>query len=198
LEHEEALYLYIVARGELRSIRENEQGREQVLSTERRGSIVALASVFGTGKFHSTTIADQCSDILCIHKDDLLRLCREHTEVLWNVAKLLAHKVQRYAELVETLALRNVEQRLAQHLLTIAQQRGVGAENRCTFEMTLTRAEIASRLGSVREVVSRAFTHLQAAGLIHMEGQRLVTIPNMQALRNFTSTEDKAGLRHPL
>ena len=134
-------------------------------------------------------IADANSEVLCINKRHVHQLCREHTEILWNVAGLLAHKVRHYAELVETLALRNVEQRLAQHLLTIAQQRGVGMGNSCTFEMTLTRTEIASRLGTVREVVSRAFTHLQNVGLIRLDGQRLVTLPNMQAMRHFAGTE---------
>ena len=55
--------------------------------------------------------------------------------------------------------------------------------------MTLTRTEIASRLGSVREVVSRAFTRLQEARLIRLDGQRLVTLPNMQAMRQFAGAE---------
>ena len=37
-EHDEASALYVVARGELRSIRQNVEGREQVLSSERRRS----------------------------------------------------------------------------------------------------------------------------------------------------------------
>jgi CRP/FNR family transcriptional regulator len=188
-ERDEASGIYVVIRGELRSIRQSPDGREQVLSTEREGATLAVSPVFDGGKFHSTVIADTNAEVLCISKRDIHQLCREHTQILWNIARILAHKVRHYAELVETLALRNVEQRLAQHLLTIAQQRGVGVGNSCTFEMTLTRTEIASRLGTVREVISRAFTHLQGVGLIRLDGQRLVTIPNMQAMRHFAGTE---------
>jgi hypothetical protein len=48
---------------------------------------------------------------------------------------------------------------------------------------------MASRLGSAREVISRALTHLQKSGLIQMDGRRLITIPNMQALSAFAGTE---------
>lgn len=188
-EHDEASGVYVVVRGEFRSIRQSVDGREQVLSTEHAGATLAAVPVFNGGNFHSTMIANTNSEVLCINKRDVYQLCREHTEILWNVARLLAHKVRHYAELVETLALRNVEQRLAQHLLTIAQQRGVGNGNSCTYEMTLTRAEIASRLGTVREVISRALTHLQETELIRLDGQRLVTIPNMQKMRQFAGTE---------
>lgn len=188
-EHDEASGVYVVVRGELRSVRQSAGGREQVLSTERSGATLAAVAVFNDGKFYSTMIADTSAEVICIAKRDMLQLCREHPEILWKIAKLLADMVRHHAELIETLVFRNVEERLAQHLLTIARQRGVRAGNGCTVEMTLTRTEIASRLGSVREVISRAFTHLQEIGLIRLDGQRLVTIPDMQVLQQFAGTE---------
>lgn len=188
-EHDEASALYVVARGELRSTRQNVAGREQVLSSEHAGAILAAVPVFNGGKFYSTMIADMQSDILAIEKHLVHQLCREHTELLWNLARVLAHKVRHCAELIESLALRNVDQRVAQHLLSIAQERGVPVSEGCLVELNLTRTQIASRIGSAREVVSRAFTHLQECGLIQMQGRRLVTVLNMRALRAFSGTE---------
>lgn len=188
-EHEEAAALYVVCNGELRSIRQNVDGREQVLSTERAGAILAAVPVFNGGKFYSTMIADSDSDLLYIEKRDIHDLCRKHTEILWNLARVLAHKVRHYAELIETLALRNVDQRVAQHLLTLCQERGVRDMDACVIELTMSRAEIASRLGSAREVVSRAFTHLEQARLIQMQGRRLLTVPDMRALSSFAGSE---------
>ncbi len=188
-EDDEASGLFIVASGELRSIRQNLDGREQVLSTERTGSVLAAVPVFNGGKYYSTIIADTKSEVLCIEKQQFHQLCHEHTELLWNLARVLAHKVRHCAELIESLALRNVEQRVAQHLLTIAAERGVTIGKGCLVELRLTRAEIASRVGSAREVVSRAFTHLQESGLIQMKGRRLVTVPDMAKLRAYAGTE---------
>lgn len=182
-EYDEASAVYVVADGELRSIRQSAEGREQVLSAERSGAVLAAVPVFNGGKFYSTMIADSPSVVLAIEKHDMHQLCRDHTELLWNLAKVIAHKVRHYAELVETLALRNVEKRVAEHVFTIAQERGVRVGEGCMVELTLTRTEIANRIGSVREVVSRAFGQLQKSGLIQLEGRRLVTIPNMSALR---------------
>jgi CRP-like cAMP-binding protein len=188
-EHEEASGLYVVGRGELRSIRQGIDGREQVLSTERAGAILAAVAVFNGGKFYSTMIADTDSEVLCIGKRYMYELCQRHTELLWNLAAILAHKVRHSADLIETLALRNVEQRVAQHLFTTCQERGVRDGRACVIELTMSRTEIASRLGSAREVVSRAFTHLEKSGLIQMQGRRLVTIPDMRALRSFAGSD---------
>jgi CRP-like cAMP-binding protein len=188
-ENDEASALLVVARGELRSIRQNRDGREQVLSTERAGAILAAVPVFNGGKFFSTMIAEVPSEVLVLEKHQVHQLCREHPELLWNLARVLAHKVRHYAELIESLALHKVEQRVAQHLLTIARERGISVGEGCIVELMLTRSQMASRIGSAREVVSRALAHLQKSELIQMDGRRLVTIPNLQALITFAGTE---------
>lgn len=188
-EKDEASGVYVVVRGEFRSIRQSRDGREQVLSTENAGATLAVVAIFNGGTFYSTMIANSRAEALCVGKRDMHELCREHPEILWSAARLLAQKVRQHAELIETLVFRNVEERLAQHLLTIARQRAIRVDDGCTFELTLTRAEMASRLGSVREVVSRALTHLQNMGLVRLDGQRLVTVLNTQALQRFAGTE---------
>lgn len=191
-EHEEATGIYIIVQGEFRSVRQTGEGREQVLSTERAGSVIGVVPVFNGGNFYSTLIADTGSEVIFLKTRDLQDLCGKHDEILWNLAGALAHRVRHLAELVETLALRNVEQRLAQYLLTVGRERGVRAGAACVFELTLTRAEVASRIGSVREVVSRAFSHLQRKGLVRMQGRRLITIAEMELLGKFAGAEVKS------
>lgn len=195
-EHEEAVALYVVATGELRAIRQTPDGREQVLSTERPGAVLGAVPVFNGGKFYSTIIADIPSEVLSIEKHQIHELCREHSELLWNIAKVLAHRLRQYAELIESLALRNVEQRVAQYLCAAAYERGAPVAEGCVVELTSTRVEIASRIGSVREVVSRAFAQLENAGLIHIEGVRLITIPRVKALSAFARGESDATEKH--
>lgn len=188
-EHEEAAGLYVVVKGEIRSIRKSAEGREQVLCTEQSGGILAAVPVFDAGKFYSTMIADSASEVLFVEKQHIRELCREHTEMLWNIATILAREVRQHAELIETLALQNVDQRVAQYLLSVAQPRGIGVGEGCLIELTLTRSEIASRLGSVREVVSRSLAHLQKSDLIHMQGRRLIHIPDLRKLSGFASMD---------
>ncbi|HZS55221.1 MAG TPA: Crp/Fnr family transcriptional regulator, partial [Bryobacteraceae bacterium] len=184
-EHDSATALYVVVEGELRSVRRNEDGREQVLSTERAGAVLAAVPMFSGGKFYSTTIADRRSEVLCIQARDVRELCREFPELLWNLVRVFGEKLRHYAELIETLALRNVDQRLAQHLLSLCQERGMRHGDVCVVEITMTQAEMASRLGSTREVVCRAIAHLQRCGLIQTMGSRRLTVPSMRSLGRF-------------
>lgn len=74
---------------------------------------------------------------------------------------------------VETLTLREVAQRLARLLLAEARARGERTKGVFLLTLTLTNQQIAARVGSVREVVSRALALLQQDGFIALEGRRL-------------------------
>ena len=184
--------MYVVAYGTLRSMRQNAKGREQVLSTERGGAILAAVPIFSGGKFFSTGIADTDCQVLCIDAQDILSLCQEHPELLWSFLKLFANKARKYAELIETLALRNVNQRVAQYLYTTCQEQGFGEEETCTVQIKMTQSEMASRIGSTREVVCRALAYLESEQLIQMQGTRVVKVINVPKLAKF------AGVHHEL
>ena len=187
-EGSEATCTYIVAQGSVKSIRVDQDGREQILSVERAGCVLGSAAIFTEGCHVSNIVANEPATVLCIETQAMKRLCRTYPQLLWEMAVTLAVRVRAYTDLAAMLSLRNVDQKLANYLVTIAQDRGVQADEGCVFELTATRMEIANRLGSVREVVSRSMAHLQERGLIAARG-RLVTVPNIVALRRFALGE---------
>ena len=66
--------------------------------------------------------------------------------------------------LVEEISLKAVRQRLASLLTELA---GEGD----TAELGLNNAEIASRIGTVREIVSRTFSRMAREGAISIDGR---------------------------
>jgi CRP/FNR family transcriptional regulator len=86
---------------------------------------------------------------------------------------------------VESLSLQEVGQRLARLLLTEAARRGERLESGITFDLVMTNGQIATRVGSVREVVSRALARLQQDGLILVDNRR-VTIPDEKLLAGYS------------
>lgn len=196
-EHDKAMAMYVVVDGELRSVRQNSKGREQVLSTERAGAVLAVAPIFNDGRFYSTTIADTPAHVLCIRSHDVQALCKEHAELLWALCSVFAHKLRKFAELIETLALRNVDQRVAQYLLNICEERGkhVGAASQ--IELTMTHSELASRIGSTREVVCRALGHLERQGLIQTVRTKHLNIPDVHELRRYAGIQDSSDEQRP-
>ena len=181
IEGEEARGLYVIVSGALRAFRTGADGREQVVHTERAGALIAEVPVFDDGVYPATAVADEDSVLLSIAKQDVRQVCLEHPQIALVALKLLAGRLRRHAEMVEVLSLRDVGQRLARLLLAEAEAHGMRAEGGVSFDLALTNSQIAGRVGSVREVVSRALTRLQQDGLVQLNNRR-VTIPDEDAL----------------
>lgn len=86
-----------------------------------------------------------------------------------------------------TLARRSAEERVAGFLLDMADRVGnAGCQavdtGPLTFDLPLTRGQIAELLGLTIETVSRQLTRLKAAGIIALPSLRSVTIRNRTAL----------------
>jgi CRP-like cAMP-binding protein len=183
---EEARGLFVIVEGAVRAFRESLDGREQVIHVERAGATIAEVPVFDDGPYPSTVAAEEDSVILCIAKRDVRNLCLSHPNIALAAIRLLAARLRRCAKLVEALSLYEVDQRLARLLLEEARSRGVRGDKQVAFELTLTNQQIAARIGTVREVVSRALSRLQQNGLVVVSG-RAVTILDEETLRAFAA-----------
>ena len=188
MEGDEARGLYCIVEGSVRAFRESLEGREQVIHVEAAGATIAEVPVFDEGKYPSTVAGDEDSVLLFIDKRDVRRLCLEHPQIAVAALRLLAGRLRKCAALVEDLSLHEVDQRLAKFLVGEAQARGARTGAGIVLEMPLTNQQVAARIGSVREVVSRALARLQKNGLIKVEG-RQITIPDEEALRAYGGDE---------
>ena len=181
---EEARGLFVLVDGAVRAFRESIEGREQVIHVEGAGSTIAEVPVFDEGPYPSTAAAEEDSIVLFIDRSDVRRLCLEHPQIALAALKLLAGRLRKCAALVEALSLHEVDQRLARLLLAEARSHGVRDGSQLTCGLVLTNQQIAARIGTVREVVSRALSRLQQNGLIRVEGRR-VFIPDEEVLRSY-------------
>lgn len=178
---DEAQGLFVICSGALRAFREGVDGREQVIHVERAGATIAELPVFDDKPYPSTVAAEEPTVVLFLDKREVKALCLRYPQIALAALKMLAGRLRRCAELVEALSLHEVDQRLARWLLSEARLRGVRKEQVIAVTLVLTNQQIAARIGSVREVVSRALNRLQNNGLIQIEG-RVIKIADETAL----------------
>jgi CRP/FNR family transcriptional regulator len=102
--------------------------------------------------------------------------------------KTLARRVRHFAGIVSDLAFRPVSERLARYLVTSL---GKPIKPGMSVELTLTQAQLAARLGTVRELVARALAELEESGVISRDRShvtirdpaRLAALARGEALR---------------
>jgi CRP/FNR family transcriptional regulator len=167
-EGQSAMGVWVVLAGRVRLVRSSPRGREQVLHTESAGATLAEVPVFDGGGYVATAVADDDARLLFVPGSDLLALCRRRPDVAFGVITVLARRLRGFAALIEDLALRDVTARLSRFIVTQARRTGGDV-----VDLPGTRDEVAARLGTVRELVSRSLTQLRRAGIISVQGRRI-------------------------
>jgi CRP/FNR family transcriptional regulator len=185
---EEATGMYVIVDGAVRAFRMSSDGREQVIHVERAGATIAEVPLFDDGTYPSNVAAEETTTLLFLAKRDVQRLFLQQPQIALVALKVMAGRLRRCAELVEALSLKEVGQRLARFLLAEARRSGTRTDRGISLQLTQTNQQIAARIGSVREVVSRAFTRLQHDKLIHVDGRNLLILDE-EALESFAGQQ---------
>lgn len=173
--------LYVVESGNVKIFKSSASGREQVLAVETPGHTVAELPVFDGGNYPASASAAQDATLLFVSKQDFYSLCLEHPKVALKVLRVVGRRLRGLVGIIEELSFTTVRHRLVSFLIRLAR---TGRRQDNTIEITLpaSNQELAARIGTVRELVSRNLSRLQAEGLIRIDG-RTVTIINPKALQ---------------
>ena len=173
--------LYVVETGRVKIYKTSAGGREQVLSIDGPGSSVAELPVFDGGNYPASASAVTDSAMVFVSRQDFQSLCLEYPAVALKVLRVVGGRLRRLVGIIEELSFTTVKHRLAALLLNMAKESGQKAGKGVEFTLPATNQDLAAMIGTVRELVSRNLSRLQAEGIVSIDG-RTVTIPDIKRL----------------
>jgi CRP/FNR family transcriptional regulator, cyclic AMP receptor protein len=180
-EGEPCAGLFVVERGHVRIFKSSPGGREQVLSIDGPGSSVAELPVFDGGPYPASGSAVDEATVLLVRKQDFQALCLAHPQVALKVLRVVGSRLRRLVGIIEELSFTTVRRRLGSFLLRLAQRDGQRTAAGVEITLPASNQELASQIGTVRELVSRNLSRFQQEGLLTVDG-RSVVIRDLPAL----------------
>ncbi len=179
VEGEKCAGLHVVINGLVRIYRLNAEGRLHTLSLLRPPSMFnEVAAVDGgANPFNTAAVTDV--EVRVIPHEALRKLMASDPVLLNRAVAALAHLNRDYLERLEDMTFRTIPSRLAKLYLHETMYGDQIAET----PSSLTQEDLASILGTTREVVGRALRSLVNAGLLKKVGRTVYIV-------------DRAGLAH--
>ena len=172
-EGEPAQAMYVVQSGQVKIFKLSPDGREQVLRIMGPGECFNEVPIFDEGSNPANAQALEPAALWAIRRTDMRRLVEQHPQVAIGFLKTFARKLRFFTQKVEDLSFRSVTSRVAKLLLEMAEDDGRGG---LRLKQQFTQQEMASVVGTAREMIGRAFKALEKEGAIKLDRHRVVIV----------------------
>lgn len=159
--------LYYLQYGALKVVKTSPDGREQVLRFISAGETFNEVGVLAKRTNPAKAVVLEESGIWLIPRKAIEEAILAYPQMALQIIENMADKFVDLVSLVADLSLRSVKARFAKLLL---EQAKGGVIERHSWA---TQTEIASRLGTVPDVLSRVIRELTKAGIIEMDKKRI-------------------------
>ena len=175
-------YLFVVMEGQISAIKESAKGRELTVTSLTAGDVFWGLAFFIEELPMPVLFQAQADTTLCMwDRERFVPIIQRNGKMSWMLCQLMVSRMQLASEIVEELAFQPVMNRLSNLILEM-----FGESDTEYMEREMTLDEMASRIGTTREMVCRHLYRLAEWGAIDVSRTQL-------RIENRTLLEKQAG-----
>jgi CRP/FNR family cyclic AMP-dependent transcriptional regulator len=168
-EGDEATSMYIILSGSVKVYHTDADGKETILNTQGPGTHFGELALVDESPRSASVITTEPSRLLVLSKTAFRECIEEYPEVSYLLIKSLAQQVRRLTETVNMMG-RDVYGRIK----TLFEGLAVEKDGALVIDQHMTQQDIASRIASSREMVSRVLKELKGGGYIEELDKQIV------------------------
>lgn len=167
--------IYVVCEGRVKVVQRSPANvKRQLLKLIGPGELLGECTLLdGQGMYTSNarTIAE--SKVAFIEKSDFLNFIQDKHQIALNLIEKISRELKAFqSKLIET-SYQKIEARLARLLLLMADKFGAKRDSGTSFDLELSRSELAQMAGVTTETVIRTLSKLKGEDLITVDGPHI-------------------------
>lgn len=183
-EGDEAAGFYIICKGRVKVFKLSAEGKEQILHIVGPKELLGAVSAFAGNPYPANADAMEKTVAYFFPRRDFLALVRKEPSIVMNMMANLAVRLQHFTRVIENLSLKEVPGRLAAYLLYLCRR----SECREFIEIDVSKAQLASLLGTIPETISRILRKMTERNILSVSGRK-VKLLNKKALQDIVNGE---------
>jgi CRP-like cAMP-binding protein len=179
-ENEQGDFFFMILEGRIKVTILGDDGREVILSLLGSGDFFGEMALLDNEPRSATAIAVEDSELLSLHRNDFQNVLTDNRSITVGLIKVLTTRLRRANHQISTLALLDVYGRVARVIVDMAREEGRRLKDGRIAFRRATHQEIANRIGTTRETVTRMLKDLERQGMIHIEGREIIVQPDFE------------------
>jgi CRP/FNR family transcriptional regulator, cyclic AMP receptor protein len=179
-EKEQGDTLFMIVSGRVKVSILGDDTREVILSVLGAGDFFGEMALLDDEPRSASAIAVEDCELLTLQRADVQRLMTSNPSMTLALVRVLTARLRRANHQISTLALLDVYGRVARVIIDMARDEGRRLrDGRISFRRA-THQEIARRIGTTRETVTRMLKDLERQGMIAIEPKEIVLQPDFE------------------
>jgi CRP/FNR family transcriptional regulator, cyclic AMP receptor protein len=178
--------VYVVCSGKVKLYTTSKEGKVLILKQAEAGEVIGLSAAISGTNYETTAETAVPCQLDYIGRVDFMALLQKESEVGAHVALSLSREFQAaYRDIHDLVLSRSSSGKLARLLLSSCAASAIPQSGEVHLRSVMTHEEMAQRIGSSRETVTRLLSDLKKKRLIRLDGVNLV-IRNRSGLEALT------------
>jgi CRP/FNR family transcriptional regulator len=173
---EEARGFYVILSGKIKLYKVSAEGKEQILHIVSAPDAFAEAALFLEGSYPAFAEALTDCQLLFFPKRDFIQLIEKNPQLSINMIVTLSHYLKRFASLIEELSLKEVSSRVAKYLIDLQMKLTKEGKSPKEVELDLSKTQLALKLGTISETLSRTLAKMKAKGIIDVKRNKILIL----------------------
>jgi len=175
-EGEEAKGFFVILSGKVKLYKVSSEGKEQILHVVSAPDAFAEAALFLEGHYPAFAEALMDTQLLFFPKREFILMIEKNPQLSINMIVSLSHFLRRFASLIEELSLREVSARIAKYLIDLSIKRSKEGRDPKEVELDLSKTQLASKLGTISETLSRTLAKMKEKGIIDVQRNKILIL----------------------
>lgn len=151
---------YMVLEGRVKIYRSSPDGKEQTVYIFGPGEPFCLCAAFSDDGFPASAAALTPATVFVLPGAEFERIASSHPAILFNMMRIMSGRLKAAMDLVDSLSLREIPQRVALFLQHMPR------DEQGAVKLGMTHRELAKVVGATPESLSRALKKMNGAGLV--------------------------------
>lgn len=174
--------LYFLNKGRVKTYKTTEDGKEFITGIFQEGDFFGYMPLLGRKEIYAdTAVAMEDVEVCLIPQQDFFKLLYNNRSIASKFIKMLSNNLMEREEQLLQVSYHSVRQRVAEVLLKLSKRTEDHQE--LQHSIMMTREDLASLIGTVKETVVRTLADFKEEGLITIDRKKIVVLDKERLFR---------------
>lgn len=179
-ENDEGDSFFMILSGRVKVTILGDDAREVILSMLGPGDFFGEMALLDDEPRSATAIAVEDAELFALQRSDFASVLERTASISAALIRVLTQRLRKANHQISTLALLDVYGRVARVLIEMAEDEGRRLRDGSIAFRRATHQEIANRIGTTRETVTRMMKDLERQGYVRVSGREFVLEPGFE------------------